>query len=486
VGVGELGYLEKLRGAAGRLWGRVPSGRRLLVAAVGLAAFAGVLAVAYLSRSPAWTVLYSGDTSSVAEVVQALEEKRIEYRLDPLGQKVLVRPQDLGRARLETAGRGVPRGGTAGYELFDRTRFGMTESERKLQERRALEGELARTVASLSGVRSARVHLGLPEESPFVREKREPSASVVLSLAPGAELGPADVKAVKQVVAAAVPGLTPERVVVADDRGRLLDPEGAGASWRPLEEALREGVRRVLEAAFGAPVVVSVRVEVDETSEKVTEERAGEPVPVSRQQVAESYRGQGVVPGGVPGTGSNVPGYFVPSPGSGQGEYRKDQSTENFEIPVVRREIVRPAGSVRRVSVAAVVPAGVPPERVAEAEKLVAAAAGLDPSRDSVVVVAAAAPRQEPVPPAAVPWSLPPAALVLAAAVAAALLAALAVLAAARRKRRERRERKELIPVPAGVRAAPKPVTELVAEAVRRNPDAAAAVVKAWLREGSS
>lgn len=466
---------ERLTGywnSARSTWKSLPAVRRYAAVVAGVMVFALVLWSAWHAASPAYAPLYSGDYAAVAEVAKALDSKKIPYRLDGGGTRVMVPADQLAKARLETLGRGVPGQGGAGYELLDRVQFGITESDRSLQHKRILEGELARTVASISGVASARVHIALPEKSPFVRENVPPTASVLVNMKPGAELNGGDVQAITNVVAAAVPGLTPEKVVVTDNKGRILRPD-SNAAAEDLAKKIERSVVNVLEAAFGPGAAATVNVETDPVEEVITEETAGTPLTRSRQQETETYQGSGPVSGGVPGTGSNLPGYFAPS-SSGGGQYNKQKTTENFDIPVTRRQVTKPANTVKRVSVAAVVPVPLSAEQQSQAAKLVAAAAGTD--ENSVVVVSAAPPEKKTAEPLQWWEKLPAPALVALAALLVAVLVVLAALLTRRARKAPSIAQPEAVPVV-------KSTAELLAGFVRKNPAAAANAVRAMMRE---
>ena len=464
-----------LKDSVQKMWGESSPARRYLIVAAGAAAFALILWAAYAAKGSGYVTLYTGDYSAVGEVTRALDAEKIPYKLDQSGQRVLVPADKLPLARVETLGRGVPRQGSAGYELLDKSQVSLTESDRSLQHKRILEGELARTVSSLAGVESARVHIALPENSPFIREKTSPTASVVVSTKPGIELSPADVRAIANVVAAAVPNLEPQKVVVTDSRGKILRWDDFSVESEDLSRRIEQSVLNVLNAAFGPGAVVSVRVETDPTSEVITEEKADAPLVRSRQQESESYQGSGPVPGGVPGANSNIPGYFTPAPGDGSGQYSRQKTIENFEFPVTRRQITKPAGTVKEISVAAVVPAVLSPEEEARVIKLVAAAAGVQ--TESVVV--AGIPPREPPQEEVIPWWKDRRIIELAAALLAVVVAAVAIAVVLLKRRR----------TPASVPGTvlevvpSRSTAELVSDTIRRNPIAAANAIRAFMRE---
>ncbi|SMB96570.1 flagellar M-ring protein FliF [Thermanaeromonas toyohensis ToBE] len=474
--------VQELLGRLRQLASYLSGPRRWWVYAVGAAVFGLVLWAAWHAATPAYVTLYSGDYSAVAEVTKALESKKIPYKLDEGGTRVLVPADQVARARVETLGRGIPRQGSGGYEILEKVPFGLTESDRAVRHRQVLEGELEKTIKALGSVESARVHLGLPKESPFVREKVAPTASVVVTPKPGAEIGPGDARAIANIVAAAVPALTPEKVVVTDDRGRLLRWDGSSESGE-LARDLERAALNVLTAAYGPGVAVSVRVELDPTTETVTEEQAGAPLTRSRQNVSESWQGSGQPPGGAPGTGSNVPGYFYSPPG-GTGQWQKQETTENYEFPVTRRQVTRPAGAVKKITVAAVVPRELDPEEEIRAARLLAAAVGTDIANVSVSGI----PHREA-------ESVPPRRIFegkegwLVAAAVAALAVLILVVTIVLLRRRSKPAVPETVPVPEPlpetVMPRPRSLVEELSDMVQRDPVAAANALRAWLGESS-
>src|SRR5690606_26450837 len=171
---------------------------------------------------PAMSVLFADlSQQDVSAILKDLDTRGIKYELRNDGQTVLVPKTDVPRLRLDLAGKGLPSGGGVGYEIFDKgDAFSSTSFVQNINHLRALEGELSRTIRSISRVQAARVHLVIPERRLFEREREAPRASIVLKLA--GDLDSAQVRAVRHLVSSAVDGLKPERVSIVDERGRLL------------------------------------------------------------------------------------------------------------------------------------------------------------------------------------------------------------------------------------------------------------------------
>jgi len=166
------------------------------------------------------------------EVIDYLKAEKIPYRVSDAGGNIEVASGRLYETRMALAGRGVPQGGGVGFEIFDKQTLGMTDFVQRLNYQRALQGELARSIAELDTVESARVHLAMPERSLFVSEERRPSASVVLKLRSGRTLAPEQVAGVVHLVSASVEGLRASDVTVVDVNGQVLTHDQAEQDTR--------------------------------------------------------------------------------------------------------------------------------------------------------------------------------------------------------------------------------------------------------------
>ncbi|MEI7894941.1 MAG: flagellar basal-body MS-ring/collar protein FliF, partial [Myxococcales bacterium] len=204
-------------------WGKLSNVKRIalvlattgvLVAALAISTFGPKEHLAYL-----FTELGADDAQGI---VTKLKELKVPFKLDASGTAIQVPEEKVHELRLELAGLGLPRGGGVGFELFDKPRFGSTEFEQRIHHRRALEGELSRTIATIAGVQAVRVHLVLPERSVFAAQKERASASVVLKLRPGKSFGKNEIATVVHLVASAVPGLAEERISVVSADGLTL------------------------------------------------------------------------------------------------------------------------------------------------------------------------------------------------------------------------------------------------------------------------
>src|SRR5215467_2475029 len=256
-----------------------------------------------------------------ATVVQKLKETAVEYRLSENGTSVSVPSTKLAESRLALAAAGLPKTGRIGFELFDKTNFGATEFVEHINYKRALEGELERSVMSLGEVEQARVHLTLPKESVFIDQQQPAKASVMVKLRPGAQISAQNVLAVTHLVASAVEGLAPTAVALLDMDGHLLNrprPASSGDGNEISAEALeiRQQIERNLVQKISAtlePLLgpdgfrAGVSVDCDLTSGEQQEE-AFDPsrsVMMSSQKTEDTSEKLASV--GIPGTASNLP-----------------------------------------------------------------------------------------------------------------------------------------------------------------------------------
>lgn len=244
-------------------------------------------------------LLYSGlEARDAASVAERLEGAGIPYELRDGGSAIYVPAAQVDQARLRVASGGALSFGSVGYEIFDSNDgIGATSFVQNVNARRALEGELARSINAISAVSGARVHLVLPERRLFSREQQEPSASVVISVR--GQLSPGQVSTISNLIATAVPGLSPSRITIADDQGRLLASPSDGDTFggvaieerrTGLEAALRQRILDVVEGVVGpgaARVVVTAQVNRESLTETRLEFDPNLQVEVSREVQSE-------------------------------------------------------------------------------------------------------------------------------------------------------------------------------------------------------
>jgi flagellar M-ring protein FliF len=303
-----------------------------------------------------------------AAVLQKLKESGVDHRLADNGMTVLVPEAKVNDVRLELAGAGLPKSGRIGFELFDKTNLGVTDFSEKVNYRRALEGELERTIKAINSIESARVHITFPKDSVFLDNREPAKASVLVKLRVGATLLPQNVLAISNLVGSAVEGLSPDAVTVVDMQGNLLSKrkrsgDGAGAESgdalldyrHDVEKDLTSKVESTLEPLLGeGRFRVGVSADCDiSTSEQTDETYDPTRSVMSTSQKTEDLSNSGT-PGGVPGTASNLPRSTIKplaGTGSGSGMSRRTESMA-FETSRSVRSVKMPRGSIKRVSVA--------------------------------------------------------------------------------------------------------------------------------------
>ncbi|MFO0730075.1 MAG: flagellar basal-body MS-ring/collar protein FliF [Nitrospiraceae bacterium] len=283
---------------------------------------AGLIAVTLWTQQPDMQVLFANlATDDAASIIDKLKDGKVPYETTNGGTTILVPNAQVHDLRLELASQGLPHGGGVGYEIFDRSTLGMSDFVQKLNYRRALQGELARTIAQMPEVERARVHLAMPERKLFATEQDRPRASVVIALRASQSLSRAQIQGVVHLVSSSVEGLQARDVSVVDGHGNLLSnvstDETAGLSGtqleyqRTLEKDIESRIQTMLEKIVGLnKAVVRVSSVLDFRKIETTEERfdPNGQVVRSEQRGQEKSSGVNAASGGVPGVESNVPG----------------------------------------------------------------------------------------------------------------------------------------------------------------------------------
>lgn len=376
------------------MWSHFSINQRLIILIALAGSVAGLIALVLWTQQPDMQVLFTNVNSEDASaIIDKLKESKVPYETTGGGTTILVPSAQVHELRLQLATQGIPRGGGVGYEIFDHTSIGMSDFVQKLNYRRALQGELARTIAQMPEVERARVHLAMPERRLFATEQDRARASVVLGLRNGQTLSKGQVQGIVHLVASSVEGLQAQDVTVVDGHGQLLSSatakdEAVGLSstqleyQRTVEKDIESRIQSMLERIVGQnKAVVRVSSVVDFRKVETTEERydPNGQVVRSEQRGQEKASGTNGVSGGVPGVQSNVPpGTDLEPAQSSSSATQTKNETINYEISRTVSRIVEPVGVVKKLSVAvlvdgtyeAVKPAeGEGADKVAEASK---------------------------------------------------------------------------------------------------------------------
>ncbi len=382
--------------------------QRLLLAGGAVLVGATLWVFVVLLGQPKYVTLYSGLRSEEAQnLASHLAAKNIPHQISADGGSLLVPDDKLDASRLETAAAGLPRSARLGFELFDTPNWAGSDFTEKVNYQRALEGELERTLATLSEVEAVRVHLVMPQESLFTEQQHDAKAAVILKTRSG-HLSEQAQQAIPQLVASAVDRLRPENVTVvdADSNTPLLHTrDGTGSRAYGLDEELAKTLVHTLEPVVGPDHVrASVHVEYELGSSEDTQETYDPKAAATLTQEHSEENSSGAAPAGVPGTSSNVPsGNPAPAsaPGAEQSNSRSDATT--YAVSKSMHHSVEPPGRVRRIAAAVLVDdameiteqAGKPTttrrkrtaDEMKQIEQLAQAAIGVDPQRGDVLAV---------------------------------------------------------------------------------------------------
>jgi flagellar M-ring protein FliF len=390
--------------------------RLVALAAVAFALIAFFTFIVTRLATPGMTLLYSGlDPADSGQIVQRMDAQGIPYELRGDGTQIYVPGDQVARMRLSLASEGIPAGGSIGYEIFDRAdALGTTNFVQQINQIRALEGELARTIRSIHQVRSARVHLVMPKRELFSKDRAEPTASVVLALQGGLDKG--QVSAIQHLISSAVPGMKASNVSVIDSNGELL---ARGADDGDLDVASGEDMRRSYEARLSQAIeqllgqtlgAGKVRAEVTadlDFNQVTTNKEDFNPegqVVRSTQSVEEtgnSSERQGSNNVSVANNTPNPPGQENGGSAGSTSQSGRTEETVNYEISKIVQTEVKAGGNVKRISAAVLVDGlyetaadgartytARTPEELAQIDQLVKSAIGFDAARgDNVQVV---------------------------------------------------------------------------------------------------
>lgn len=415
-------FIKQLKQDLTRIWTGLSQVQRIVFGAVAVASVAAIVLLVLWAQTPEWSPLFTNmEEQDAGQVIEKLKEAKVPYQVS--GTAILVPKSKVHELRLEMAAKGLPQGGTVGFELFDKNQFGMTDALQKLNYQRALQGELVRTIQSLEGIETARVHLVIPEKDLFSDSAEEPSAAVVVKLRAGAKLKAEQVKTVAHLVARSVEGLRVGNVVITDVDGRNYSDEVGGnedgmaspemtLSQMEVKKQVESGLRKNLQATLDRVLgpnnsVVTVAADLDfsqvetneETYQPVIRNQDGTQTGILRstKELRESYNGAAAPNGGIPGVASNIngganaslPTYPASESAGVPGAYSKSDLVRNYEVNKnVTRKIKAPA-EIKRLSVAVAVNGELDPQQLADLKQMISAAAGSDAVRGDTVVVTA-------------------------------------------------------------------------------------------------
>ncbi|MFK5926665.1 MAG: flagellar basal-body MS-ring/collar protein FliF [Desulfuromusa sp.] len=345
-----------------------------------------------------------------ASVVDWLKGHKIPYRLEDAGRDIMIPADQVYEARIELAGSGLSEGGV-GFEIFDKQSFGMTDFAQKVNYRRALQGELMRTITSLAPVEAARIHLALPEKRLFREQQQKATASVVIKLSSGRSLKESQLQGIVYLVAGSVEGLESENVTVVDSSGKILSKSNSDEMAGPMtpgmlnyqqtmERRLEIRAQSLLDRALGAGnSLVRVNAEVDFDQREKVEEALDPKGAVIVSEQTSTEEGGTESSSGVPGVVSNLQG----NAGTTTAETPASRSDEtiNYEMSKIVSKTVQSVGTLKTLSVSVLIADRITPgaegegptstprstEEITEIEQMVRSALGINNTRGDLISV---------------------------------------------------------------------------------------------------
>ena len=343
------------------------------LAATGIAVLGFFIFLSSRLSSGGMALLYGDlDPQDSGQIIQTLQSKNIPYDIKAGGKQIFVPGDQVLQLRVSLAESGLPGGGSVGYEIFDNNQgIGTTNFVQNINLVRALEGELARTIGAMRNVRGARVHLVMPRRELFSREKQEASASVVLQVQGSARLGNEQVQAIQHLIAAAVPGMDPQKISVLDDRGQLLargngDSASAAAGTADemrvgFENRMRQAIIELLERTVGLNRVraeITAEIDYDRVVENAEIFDPDSQVARSTQTVQENENSSENDDQDTVTVQNNLPETEATAAGAGTSaasQVSRTEETVNFEITKTIRNRIKESGQIKRLSVAVLV-----------------------------------------------------------------------------------------------------------------------------------
>lgn len=361
--------LKKMASQIGEFFTNLSPGRKLAMTVTAAVIFVGIGAMFFWAGDTSYQSLMTNlNAEDSANIIRILREKKIPFKVDPTGKSVSVPPDAIYQLRLELATMGLPQTSVVGYEVFDKQTLGQSTFVQKLNQKRALEGELMRSINQISGVKRSRVHLAVPQKAAFVEDQKKASASVVLDLDPGTQLSEKQIYGIGNLVSRAVEGLDITEVAIMDGMGKVLsknpnDPLAAATASQhdfraKVEKDFEAKIESVLSRVVGdGRVVARVSADIDfsQTNETQTTYDADGSAVLSVQRDQKSMEGSRPGPYGLAGAASNTPGQPPAANAQVKTDTKTVNETTNYQVPQSVKRIVRPAWEVRKLSVAVVV-----------------------------------------------------------------------------------------------------------------------------------
>lgn len=389
-----------------KIWTGFKGWQKTSITSVLVIAILGTVLFVLSTSNQEMEALYTNlGAQDAGKIVAKLNEKNVNYKIADEGKTILVPVADKYQLRLDLA-QEIDLSGVVGFESFNETRFGETDTDKRVRFLVALQGELTRTIEELDEVENAKVHIAMPSPSLFIREEKEPTASVLLRLKPYAKLKPEQVKTVMSFVSTSVEGLKPENVTIMDVYGNLLS-EGLAddnssviqlskisteqlAIKQKYEKDLARSVQSMLEPMLGeGKVVVRANVTMDFDQIETQSEIYGDAVLTSEQTKEETSKGTTASSGGNPADENmGDSSYGEISGSSGNNEYQLTEKIRNYEVNKTVEKKIGTPGKITHVTLSVLIDGDITSQQKDEIAKAAGMAAGIDAARgDQIAVV---------------------------------------------------------------------------------------------------
>lgn len=411
-------FLNRIFKQIGEFLNAQSSQKKIAMSVTAIMIGAGVVGLFMWAGNRAYSPLMTNlSPEDSANILRVLREKNIPFKVDSTGKNISVSPESIDQLRMELAIMGMPQSSVVGYEVFDKNSLGQTSFVQKVNQKRALEGELMRTINSIHGVRRSRIHLAIPQKSTFVEDQKKATASVILDLEPGALLNEKQVYGIGNLVARAVEGLDQNDVAIVDSLGKTLSKNNGdslsqlSASQMEFRQTVeREMERRVEEmmarVVGDGHVVARVTADLDfssVTERQTTYDQDGSAVR-SQQTNNQSMEGFRPTASGVVGAQSNLPLAGQQPSSVRTTDTKVNGGITNYAVPETVKTTTRNPGAIKKISVAVVVDGKLTktkdkdgviqskteawaPEKLKEFEEVIASAVGLDKKRGDTLEV---------------------------------------------------------------------------------------------------
>ena len=383
-------------------WNNLSNNQKFLYSGIAVSLIIAITVTGIMVGSKKYVPLYNNLTvSQSGATTQKLKDMAIQYKLSSDGTTILVPDDVVHQLRLDLA-TDMPAGGVVGFESFNETRFGETETDKRVRFLAALQGELTRTISRMTEVESAMVHLAIPETSVFISEEKPTKASVFLKLRSTGKMDSEKVRSIIYFVANSVEGLVPDNVTVIDEYGNLLS-EGIVGSNSPFsvstmtatqldikskyEKEIAKSIQNMLERVKGAgKAVVSVSADFDFDNVEINQETYGNSV--LRSEQASESRSTGTAPGSsAVGADSNLPGATSYQETGGESSSNQSETIKNYEIDKTTESRIKAPGKITKLSISVIVDGEINDDERISLENVVSSASGLDFERGDLINV---------------------------------------------------------------------------------------------------